>query len=107
MYRIVVLLFAVLMISQPARADEPQIIEIEVTGMTCPFCVYGTEKKLNQLPGVDKAEVSLKAKKARIVMTAGETADLDAIREAITNAGFTPGEITVDTAQDADSKDAQ
>lgn len=98
MNRMLALLIGVLMLSPPSWADEPQVVEIQVTGMTCPFCVYGTEKKLNQLPGVDKAEVSLKAKKARIVMTPGKRADLDAIRKAIVEAGFTPGEVTLDTA---------
>lgn len=98
MNRIIALFVGVLMVSPLSWADEPQVVEIEVTGMTCPFCVYGTEKKLNQLPGVDKAEVSLKAKKARIVMAPGESADLEAIRKAIVDAGFTPATVTLDTA---------
>ncbi len=75
----------------PGWAGTPQVVEIEVTGMTCPFCVYGTEKKLNKLQGVESADVSLKNKRARIVMKQGESADLEAIRKAIVDAGFTPG----------------
>jgi len=98
MVRIIALLFSLLVFALPSWAGQQQVVEIEVTGMTCPFCVYGTEKKLNQLPGVDEAEVSLKAKKARIVMMPGENADLDAIRKAIIDAGFTPGNVTADVA---------
>ncbi len=77
----------------PGWAGAPQVVEIEVTGMTCPFCVYGTEKKLNKLQGVEAADVSLKNKRARIIMKQGESADLEAIRMAIVDAGFTPGEV--------------
>jgi copper chaperone CopZ len=95
MIRMIALLTGLLMFTPLSWAGKPQVVDIEVTGMTCPFCVYGTEKKLNKLPGVDTATVSLKNKQARIVMTPGENADLDAIHKAIVDAGFTPGETTV------------
>ena len=101
MIRVIALLTALLLFVPLSWAEEPKVVEIEMTGMTCPFCVYGTEKKLNQLPGVEEAEVSLKTKTARIVMTPGESADLDAIRTAITDAGFTPGNVTVEAATGA------
>ena len=78
-----------------AFAVEQQTIEIEVTGMTCPFCVYGTEKKLRKLEGVENVDVSLDKKKARIVMKEGQTADIDAIKKAITDAGFTAGKASI------------
>ncbi len=101
MIRVLALLTGLLLFVPLSWAEEPQVVEIEVTGMTCPFCVYGTETKLHQLPGVEEAEVSLKSKTVRIVMAPGETADLEAIRTAITDAGFTPGEITSDVAAGA------
>ena len=91
------LLSLTLLLPAALLAADAQVVDIEVTGMTCPFCVYGTEKKLGKLPGVEKAEVSLKQKRARIVMQPGSDADLDAIRKAITEAGFTPGEARVET----------
>ena len=101
MNRIVALLIGTLLIILPTWAGQVQIVEIEVTGMTCPFCVYGTEKKLNLLPGVDRAEVSLKDKRARITMEPGKTADLNAIRQAITDAGFTPGKVMLNMSPSA------
>ncbi len=99
MNRVIALFIGMLMFVPLGQADESQLVEIEVTGMTCPFCVYGTEKKLNKLPGVVSAEGSLKNRKALIHMKPGESADLGAIREAITDAGFTPGEVTVQPVQ--------
>jgi len=99
MFRVIALFIGLSLFIPPGWADEPQVVEIEVTGMTCPFCVYGTEKKLNKLPGVEAAQVSLKNKKARIVMMPGKTADLEAIRKAVIDAGFTPGTVTVHPAE--------
>lgn len=99
MFRVIALFISLSVLIPTVWANEPQVVEIEVTGMTCPFCVYGTEKKLNKLPGVEAAEVSLKNKKARIVMTPGKTADLEAIRKAVIDAGFTPGTATVHPAE--------
>lgn len=98
MIRVITLLVALLVAAPLAWPGEGQVVEIEVTGMTCPFCVYGTQKKLSRLPGVEAAQVSLRHKRARIVMAPGQSADLGAIRKAITEAGFTPGEAAVHRA---------
>ena len=47
---------------------------------------------MGKLHGVEKVQVSLEAKKARVVMKAGETPDETRIREIIRDAGFTPRE---------------
>jgi copper chaperone CopZ len=92
MNRFLLLLSMLSLFSVNALAIDQQTIEIEVTGMTCPFCVYGTEKKLKKLDGVANVDVSLSKKKARIVMEEGKSADINAIKKAITDAGFTAGE---------------
>lgn len=96
MYRYLILVILLSFFSATSFATGQQTIEVDVTGMTCPFCVYGTEKKLSKLDGVDKVDVSLDKKKARILMKEGKKADIDAIRKAITDAGFTAGEARVD-----------
>ena len=95
MIRVIAMLTILLAPIPLTWADGRQVVEIEVTGMTCPFCVYGIEKNLNKLQGVDFVEVSLKNTKARIVMTPGTSPDLEAIRKAIVDSGFTPGKSTV------------
>lgn len=77
------------------KAAEQQVLEIQVKGMTCPFCAYGIEKNLGKLPGVAKAQVSLEAKKARVVMQAGHAPEEARVRKVILDSGFTPGEATV------------
>jgi copper chaperone CopZ len=82
---------AALVASGPVLADPHAVLEIDIRGMTCPFCAYGITKNLVKLPGVDEAEVSLKSKKARVVMEPGLSPDEPRIRDVIVDAGFTPG----------------
>ncbi|MBM3105865.1 heavy-metal-associated domain-containing protein [Pseudomonas sp. V1] len=72
-----------------------QVIEIEVRGLTCPFCVYGLSQNLNKVPGVDKAEVDLDARRARIQLSPGQTPNIEQFKAIIRDAGFTPGEARV------------
>lgn len=81
------------------KAAEHQVLEVEVKGMTCPFCAYGIEKNLSKLPGVAKAQVSLEVKKARVVMQPGHAPDEARVRKVILDSGFTPGEATVHAPQ--------
>ena len=92
MRKVLLLLAGWLVFSGPALATSQEVLEIDISGMTCAFCVYGVEKNLGKLPGVDGVEVSLESDKARVIMEPGETANEDGIREAILDAGFTPGE---------------
>ncbi len=78
-------------------AGDGRVLDIQVKGMSCPFCVYGVEKSLKRLPGVDSASVDLKQSRARIVMQPDQEPDLERIRQAITDAGFTPGEVSAGT----------
>ncbi len=85
-------LVALLFLWAQANADSHEVLEIDVAGMTCTFCAYGIEKNLGKLDGVDKAEVSLELKKARVTMKPGVSADEVRIREVIRDGGFTPNE---------------
>lgn len=73
-------------------ASKSNSIEMQVNGMTCPFCVYSVEKNLNKLPHIEQAQVSLKQKKVRIIMKPGHYVNEKEVRELITKSGFTPGE---------------
>jgi len=76
---------------------ESTVVEIDVNGMTCAFCVDGLHASLKKLAGVQQAEVSLKNSRARIELEPGQTPDLAAIRQAIIDAGFTPGDVHGDS----------
>ena len=73
-------------------ADET-VLEIDINGMTCPFCVYSLEKELGKLSEVKQVLISLKSSKARLILKEGTHVDSDTLREVVLTAGFTPGEV--------------
>jgi len=88
------ILIGLFVLSGPVFAEPQEVLEIDIAGMTCAFCIYGVEKNLGKLPGVERVQVSLESRKARIVMEVGAVADETLIRETIRDAGFTPREIS-------------
>jgi len=78
-----------LMLAPPCQADT---VEVDILGMSCSFCVEGLKDELSQLPDVAQVEVSLKQKVVRIV-SKGQSLDMDRVRSAIIDAGFTPSEV--------------
>ena len=76
--------------SNPLTAEQ---VEIDVHGMTCAFCVDSLQRNLVKLPDIESAEVSLKHKKVRIE-TAGDTVDLERIKQTVLDSGFTPVKVT-------------
>lgn len=71
------------------HAEHTNIIELDVLGMTCPFCVYGLKKKLEKLPDIKQADVSLKDNKVRLTLEPGVISDEALYIEAIKKSGFT------------------
>ena len=52
---------------------------------------------LNDLPGVEEVDIERDEKRATLVYESGAEPDVEAIKKAITDAGFTPGKATVTT----------
>ena len=73
-------------------ADET-VLEIDIDGMTCPFCVYSLEKELGKLSEVREVLISLKSNKARLTLREGTQIDSDTLQEVVLKAGYTPGEV--------------
>ena len=73
-------------------ADET-VLEIDIDGMTCPFCVYNLERELGQLSEVKQVLISLRSSKARLTLKEGAHIDSDTLREVVLEAGFTPGKV--------------
>ncbi len=69
-------------------------IEVDVQGLSCAFCVDSLQRQLKKLPDIEQVDVSLKSKKVRIVSSADHI-DIDQIREAVINSGFTPVNVSI------------
>jgi DNA-binding beta-propeller fold protein YncE/copper chaperone CopZ len=66
---------------------------IHVDGLTCPFCAYGVEKKIREIPGVAGLTIRMRAGEVEVRYEDGAAADPEALRAAVRRAGFTPREI--------------
>lgn len=55
--------------------------KLKITGMTCMHCVGAVKKALEQVPGVEAAEVSLEQAQAVVTGNADTTALEAAVRE--------------------------
>ena len=88
------LLGGVLIISMLLQIVSARTIEINVHGMTCPFCVDSLERKFGKMDSVSKVEVSLKLKKVRLE-TEADAPSIEVIKQTVIDAGFTPTKVTV------------
>ena len=76
-----------LLLSLQALAAPP-IYSAHVDGLACPFCVYGIEKKLGQLDGVEKIESNLKTGELSIQIRERKSLTEEQVREAVKSSGF-------------------
>ena len=92
MRQLIFLAVFVLLAASAFGADET-VVEIDIDGMTCPFCVYSLQKELGKLSEVEQVVISLKLSKARLTLKHGTQIDYDILQEIVLSVGFTPGEV--------------
>jgi mercuric ion binding protein len=80
---------AFLLICNTSVIAAEAVYKIGVDGLACPFCVYGIEKQLDKLEGIERMETDLQD--GKIILEMGEDATLneESVRAAVTRAGFT------------------
>jgi Cu+-exporting ATPase len=71
----------------PSTPSE-EMRELDVHGMTCASCVSRIERKLKKVPGVVDAQVNLATERATVRFDP-EAATVEALIEAVVNAGYT------------------
>lgn len=65
-----------------------RIIEVEVNGMVCDFCAQSLTKVLEKKEAVDNVTISLDTKLVIITLAEGQSLTDDAVKEAVTWAGY-------------------
>jgi len=75
-----------LMLVGPAWAS-PQIVTLNVSGMTCAACPITVKKALEKDPGVSKVQVQFEKKQVLVTFDDSKT-NTDALVKATTNAGY-------------------
>lgn len=110
MFRLAQRLFvaSVLIVCTISAQAADNTYHVHVNGLACPFCVYGLERSLSKVDGVESVAVSLKTGLIRITMADGVTLDETEARETVKDAGFTVESfavaepISVESAVDGD-----
>lgn len=83
-------------------AGDRYTIDISVRGMMCEFCAQKVESVLTGLKGVTSAKVDLDEEIAHIECASKQAVDLEKIRQALTDAGFSAGKV-IATRKDSDA----
>ena len=73
--------------SRSPTLDETRSVSLNIGGMTCAACVSHVEKALRGVDGVESSAVNLATERATIQYAAG-AADLEDLREAVEDAGY-------------------
>ncbi len=93
MKKSVLLLLVMFWFSTVAAAQGQQNLEIDISGMECKFCAHNVKNNLSKLDGVKQVTVDIDKGVASIVMAPGKQANVEHIKNLITKAGFTPGDV--------------
>jgi len=89
-------LFSSLWTIQTAHA---RVVEIDVHGMTCAFCVDSLERKFGKMKSISRVEISLKQKKVRLE-TDENLPSIETIKQTVLDSGFTPVKVTVQASEE-------
>lgn len=63
-------------------------ITVTVTGLSCPFCAYGLEKRLKKLEGLDSLRIDFKTGNVVLTVRDGSKAGDERIRKLVKDGGF-------------------
>ena len=82
-----------------ATETQAQQVIVNIDGLSCPFCAYGVEKKLKILAGLKDIEIKMNEGQVLLTFEAGVTIDVEAIKDAVEDSGFTAREIILPKSQ--------
>lgn len=80
-----------------AWAQEKQLI-LRVDGLACPFCAYGLEKKMMNIPGVLSYDADLKKGEVYVGLQEDAKIDVKILTKAVKESGFTLRKVFIKTA---------
>ncbi|MCH7964251.1 MAG: heavy-metal-associated domain-containing protein [Bacteroidetes bacterium] len=100
--KMILIIFLLGISSTLAQSSE---VKVRVDGLSCPFCAYGLEKKLNDLDGVESINIDFEEGLVVLQVTNSENISEEEIRTKIEKAGFTPREIVFSGKNEKPDKD--
>ena len=70
---------------------QPKVI-VEVDGLACPFCAYGLEQRILEIPSVQQSIINIEAGTVELTPNEGKHIDIDEVKAAVKAGGFTARE---------------
>ncbi|MBO1223189.1 MAG: heavy-metal-associated domain-containing protein [Candidatus Scalindua sediminis] len=70
-------------------------VQVKLDGLVCTFCAYNLEKKLKRIEAVEDLKILVNAGLAEFKIKEGKSIDVDEIKKAVKDSGFTPRDIVV------------
>jgi copper chaperone CopZ len=70
-------------------------VQVKLDGLVCTFCAYNLEKKLKRIEAVEDLKILVNAGLAEFKIKEGKSIDVDEIKKAVKDGGFTPREMLV------------
>lgn len=72
----------------PEQDTSRKYFRVRVNGLACPFCAYGLEKNLLELPGIMGLHIDLKGGFATFHVPSNRTPEAGKIKKIVEDAGF-------------------
>jgi copper chaperone CopZ len=86
------LLFFFLIAGVLPLSAELRKLEMRVGGLDCDSCAVSVDRIIKRIRGVDSASFDAKANLVSVTFKPANKVGVDAIRDAVTGVGYTPGE---------------
>jgi len=90
-----ILIILILMIFVRLASGKPARVQVKLDGLVCTFCAYNLEKKLKRIESVEDLKILVNAGLAEFKIKEGKSIDVDEIKKAVKDGGFTPREMFV------------
>lgn len=68
-------------------------VRMEVNGLSCPFCAYGLEKNLKEIPNIDNITIDVEEAFVTLIIKEGQAVLEEDLKKKVKDAGFTAGKI--------------
>ncbi|MCH7782073.1 heavy-metal-associated domain-containing protein [candidate division KSB1 bacterium] len=79
--------------SVAVSSQKENIVEVRVDGLSCPFCVYGLEKKMKKIDGILDLKIDFEKGLVTFSLKEGKSVDEKTIVKIVKESGFTAKEI--------------
>lgn len=80
-------------VASPSPLQAPDSVEVIVTGLSCPFCAFGLEKKLKSFDGIGEITIEAATGKVSFALAEGHELTEEKLRGLVKDAGFQVEEI--------------